>query len=63
MCFALFGHTEVIVQEVTIGDHPQREYYIEVKADEVPSKYELAHALASIEGPIEGPIEGSKTFQ
>ena len=52
-CFVLFGHTEIVVQEVTIGD-PKREYYIEVKANAVPTKEELAHALASIEEPIEG---------
>ena len=57
-CFVLFGHTEIVVQEVTIGD-PKREYYIEVKANAVPTKEELAHALAS----IEQPMEGWRTFQ
>ena len=57
-CFVLFGHTEIVVQEVTIGD-PKREYYIEVKANAVPTKEELAHALAS----IEEPMEGWRTFQ
>ena len=58
-CFVLFGHTEIVVQEVTIGD-PKREYYIEVKANAVPTKEELAHALASIEEPMEGWKDISK---
>jgi len=49
MCFVLFGQTEVIVEEVTIDDSNKREYYIEVKGNEVPSKEELATALASFE--------------
>ena len=53
MCFVLFGHSEVVIQEVTIEDH-KPQFYIEVKADEVPSKQELATALASIEDQTEG---------
>ena len=47
MCFALFGQTEVVIEEVSIEDQKQ-EYIIEVKGNEVPSKSELANALASI---------------
>ena len=48
MCFVLFCQTDVIVEEVI--EEPKREYYIEVKANEVPSKEEVASALASFEG-------------
>ena len=45
----LFGHpTEVAIEEITIKDQ-NFEYYVEVKAEEVPSKAELVTALASIE--------------
>ena len=49
-CFALFGRSDIVIQEVE--DH-KPEYYIEVKADEVPSELELSSALASLEEPIE----------
>ena len=55
-CFALFGRSDIVIQEVTIEDH-KPEYYIEVKADEAPSEIELASALASLEEPIEENIE------
>ena len=55
-CFALFGQSDIVIQEVTIEDQ-KPEYYIEVKANEVPSEVELASALASLEEPIEENIE------
>ena len=55
-CFALFGRSDIVIQEVTIEDH-KPEYYIEVKGDEVPSEVELASALASLEEPIEENID------
>ena len=55
-CFALFGRSDIVIQEVTIEDQ-KPEYYIEVKADEVPTKLELASALASIEEPIDENTE------
>ena len=55
-CFALFGQSDIVIQEVTIEDQ-KPEYYIEVKADEVPTKLELASALASIEEPIDENTE------
>jgi len=49
LSFVLFGHpTEVAIEEITIKDQ-NFEYYVEVKAEEVPSKAELVTALASIE--------------
>ena len=56
MCFVLFGHAEVVIQEVTIDDQ-KSQFYIEVKAEEVPSKQELATALASIEDQNEGFLD------
>ena len=50
LCFVLFGQTEVIIEEVSLEDQKTEEYIIEVKASEVPSKSELATALASIKG-------------
>ena len=55
-CFALFGRSDIVIQEVMIEDQ-KPEYYIEVKADEVPTKLELASALASIEEPIDENTE------
>ena len=55
-CFALFGRSDIVIQEVTIEDQ-KPEYYIEVKANEVPSELELASALASLEEPSEENIE------
>ena len=56
MCFPLFGRTDIVIEEVTVEDQ-KPEYYIEVKAEEVPSELELASALASLEEPIEESIE------
>ena len=56
MCFTLFGRSDIVIEEVTIEDQ-KPEYYIEVKADEVPAKLELASALASIEEPIDENTE------
>ena len=56
MCSALFGHADIIIQEVTVEDQ-KSEYYIEVRAEEVPSESELASALASLEEPSEDNIE------
>merc|ERR1712051_506456 len=56
MCSALFGHTDIVIQEVSIEDQ-KPEYYIEVRAEEVPSESELASALAALEEPSEDNIE------
>ena len=56
MCSALFGHADIVIQEVTVEDQ-KPEYYVEVKAEGVPSELELASALASLEEPSEDNIE------
>jgi hypothetical protein len=56
MCFPLFGHTDIVIEEVTVEDK-KSEYYIEVKAEEAPSELELASAIASLEEPTEDNIE------
>ena len=56
MCFPLFGRTDIVIEEVTVEDQ-KPEYYIEVRAEEVPSESELASALASLEEPSEDNIE------
>ena len=55
MCYVLFGESHIIVQEVNVTDPNDQkpEFFIEVKADEAPSKMELATALASIEEQTE----------
>ena len=50
------GHVDIVIQEVTVEDQ-KPEYYIEVKAEEVPSEFELASALASLEEPSKENIE------
>ena len=56
MCFPLFGHTDIVIEEVTVEDK-KSEYYIEVKAEQAPSELELASALASLEEPSKENIE------
>ena len=56
MCFPLFGRTDIVIEEVTVEDQ-KPEYYIEVRAEEVPSESELASALAALEEPSEDDIE------